>query len=201
MYCQNDPRWKDILLGKGEKTIGEVGCLLTCFAQLLTNYGHYYTPAELNQEFYKRGAFINGNELPDDALESWSDIIWLPSIYSPQLKDFSVNPGEEIIIRLRSPKHFLIFKWLEGSQVIVADPLSGNVVNFASRYGSPWNNIYRLIRYNFDAELVNAIRAFQRAGIITNPSLWLENARPGKTITGENVRSLILKTAPKLLNS
>lgn len=198
MFSQNDPRWKDVLVGTGPKSIGEVGCLLTCFAQVLTNYERPYTPAELNQELIKRGVFINGNELPDDALESWPDVAWLPSKYYPKLADFNLEPGEEIIIRLYNKKHFVLFKRLEGGKVIVADPLHGDVIDFAKRYGDPLKNIYRMVRYRFDAELVGAMRTLQSAGIVSSPGYWLDNARAGKTVSGENARALIIKAAAKL---
>lgn len=193
MYSQNDPRWKDVIVGTGKKTIGEVGCLLTCFAQLLSNYERPYTPDQLNQELIKRRAFFNENELPDDALKSWPDVTWLPSKYYPTLNDFKLGPGEELIIRLLNKKHFVLFKRLESGRLIVADPLYGDVIDFSTRYGDPLKNIYRLVRYRFDAELVSAIRTLQSAGIVSSPGYWLDNARAGKSVSGENARALIIK--------
>lgn len=47
-YSQKDPRWADLQLGHGGQTIASWGCLLTCYAMMLTAYGRPYTPQQLN---------------------------------------------------------------------------------------------------------------------------------------------------------
>ena len=47
-YSQIDPRWKNDKLGFGQPTIGSWGCLMTCYAMMLTAYGLRFNPAELN---------------------------------------------------------------------------------------------------------------------------------------------------------
>ncbi|MFZ0548600.1 MAG: NBR1-Ig-like domain-containing protein, partial [Candidatus Promineifilaceae bacterium] len=54
-YSQVDPRWKDDLLGHGQPTIGSWGCLLTCYAMMLTTYGMRFNPAELNNRLKQIG--------------------------------------------------------------------------------------------------------------------------------------------------
>jgi hypothetical protein len=54
-YSQKDPQWSDHQLGHGQQSIGSWGCLMTCFAMMLTAYGRSTNPAELNQE-------LKGNE-------------------------------------------------------------------------------------------------------------------------------------------
>ncbi|MCA9929616.1 MAG: SH3 domain-containing protein [Anaerolineales bacterium] len=46
---QNDPRWKDMVMGFGTtETIGNLGCLLTCITMVGNYYGGNETPASLN---------------------------------------------------------------------------------------------------------------------------------------------------------
>ncbi len=48
-YSQKDPRWAGTQLGHGGQTIGTWGCLMTCYAMMLTAYGRPHTPLELNK--------------------------------------------------------------------------------------------------------------------------------------------------------
>jgi hypothetical protein len=205
MYSQNDPRWKDIKMGiwkddekADAKETWKVGCLLTCFAQLLTNHERPHTPAELNDVFVARRTYFNNNELPDEALDSWPDVEFLSKTWSPGLNNLKRDPGEEIIIRLITPKHFVIFKDLQKEKVIVADPIDGTVINFADRYGDPRYNMQRLIRYKFTDDLMAAVNWLQKSGIISSPDYWMEHARAGDAVAGESAHSLIIKTAAKL---
>lgn len=45
------------------------------------------------------------------------------------------------------------------------------------------------------SEIKKAVEALEGAGIITNPSYWVENALPGKTVRGEFAAALIKRTA------
>jgi hypothetical protein len=54
-YSQLDPRWKNDRLGHGQPTIGSWGCLMTCYAMMLTAYGRRYNPAELNNRLKQIG--------------------------------------------------------------------------------------------------------------------------------------------------
>jgi hypothetical protein len=54
-YSQLDPRWKNDRLGHGQPTVGSWGCLMTCFAMMLTAYGRRFNPAELNNRLKQIG--------------------------------------------------------------------------------------------------------------------------------------------------
>lgn len=56
IYSQRDPRWKDVILGKSNTTIGDYGCTITCLAMLTE-----LTPDEVNRRMNAAGAFANGN--------------------------------------------------------------------------------------------------------------------------------------------
>jgi hypothetical protein len=67
-YSQLDPQWAQTHLGSGQQTIGAWGCLLTCYAMMLTGYGLRVTPADLNRRFSQLGeAGFRGSDVQFDA--------------------------------------------------------------------------------------------------------------------------------------
>jgi hypothetical protein len=61
-YSQLDSRWRGEQLGFGNETIGTWGCLLTCFAMMLTAYGRRFSPSELNQRIKRGDLGVDGFE-------------------------------------------------------------------------------------------------------------------------------------------
>lgn len=67
-YSQNDPRWKDDLLGYSQTTIGGFGCLVTGVAAYMTYLGFYETPGSLNKRLKENGGFTGNRyywQMPD----------------------------------------------------------------------------------------------------------------------------------------
>lgn len=65
-YSQNDPAWKNVLLGfntSRQWTIGTAGCLVTAIANICREAGHDLTPLQVNNICKDRGWFVNGGEL------------------------------------------------------------------------------------------------------------------------------------------
>ena len=58
-YSQQDPQWKNNIIGGGPDTIGFVGCALTCVAMYSSGWGYSETPGTLNQKLNDNGGFIN----------------------------------------------------------------------------------------------------------------------------------------------
>ncbi|MCA9971074.1 MAG: C39 family peptidase, partial [Anaerolineales bacterium] len=76
---QRDPLWAGQRLGHAgsPKTIGEWGCLLTCFAMVANTYGRAVTPAQLNHALLSRGGFIDGYLTKWNGLSNvYTDIIY-----------------------------------------------------------------------------------------------------------------------------
>lgn len=61
-YSQNNLRWKNNRLGSGKTTLGQEGCLVTITAAGMTYFGHYETPASLDEKLTNRGGYANGNQ-------------------------------------------------------------------------------------------------------------------------------------------
>lgn len=62
-FSQQDPKWKDDILGNGtgSDTIGYVGCALTAVTMLLDGHGYNETPKSLNQKLKNAGGFVGAS--------------------------------------------------------------------------------------------------------------------------------------------
>ena len=75
-YSQNDPVWKNVVLGPGPDTIGWIGCTMTCLAMYASGWGYPETPASMNRKLTAHGGFTSGE-----------DLIWTAvSQFIPQIK-------------------------------------------------------------------------------------------------------------------
>lgn len=62
-YYQNDPQWKNNLLGfHPTATIGTYGCLLTCMTMVANHFGGNYTPVTYNEVMKQNGGFNPGQQ-------------------------------------------------------------------------------------------------------------------------------------------
>ena len=66
-YSQVDPRWRNEILGHGQKTINTWGCLMTCMAMALSANGVRINPQELNTKLKTlpttQGYFANSSNV------------------------------------------------------------------------------------------------------------------------------------------
>lgn len=69
IFSQRDPNWAGKILGTGEPTIGQVGCLLTCAASMLVDLGVGTDPGRLNDWLIKTHGYVDDNLFLFDAIE------------------------------------------------------------------------------------------------------------------------------------
>jgi hypothetical protein len=60
-FSQRDPRWENDILGTGKLSIGKAGCLITCMASILVDFGVPTDPHRLNQWLISRGGYKDEN--------------------------------------------------------------------------------------------------------------------------------------------
>lgn len=60
-FSQRDERWQADILGSGSETIGAAGCLITCMASLLSDFGVPTDPHRLNLWLNSHGGYVKGN--------------------------------------------------------------------------------------------------------------------------------------------
>ncbi len=58
-FSQQDPQWKNTVIGGGPDTIGYIGCALTSVTMLVSSWGYSETPQSLNKKLTGIGGFIN----------------------------------------------------------------------------------------------------------------------------------------------
>jgi hypothetical protein len=120
-YSQQDPKWKDELIGFGEPgdTIGHVGCALTCAAMLLSGHGYHETPKSLNEKLKKAGGFagaaIHWGNLsqvhPQAVLKS--SVACVDSDAPLAQVDASIAAGQPVIVMVDStPAPGLLTHWV-----------------------------------------------------------------------------------------
>ena len=68
LYSQNDPRWKDIKIGKTPFTIGEIGCFLTSLAMIDERTPDIINTIFITDRVYDDGDGKYDNDLTDDNL-------------------------------------------------------------------------------------------------------------------------------------
>ncbi len=75
-YSQQDPAWKNNIIGPGPDNIGYIGCAMTCVAMYASGWGYTETPGTLNQKLTAHGGFT-----PDE------DLVWgAISQFHPQIQ-------------------------------------------------------------------------------------------------------------------
>ncbi len=80
---QRDPQWANTLLGHpgSPKTIGEWGCLMTCFTMIANTYGRSATPAQFNHAMITNGGYLNGYLTKWNALSNvYKDIVFMGKV-------------------------------------------------------------------------------------------------------------------------
>ncbi len=152
-YAQRDARWNGNQLGHGQQTIGSWGCLLTCFAMMLTAYGRRVTPAQLNEQFQREpnSQGFNGSAVQfaapifalkglrqDRNVRSWEheepglqDTLWTGE-HPLQRIDDAIAAGHVVIAQVDSDRgtdfdqHWVIIKarTSDGSDYLMIDPLT-----------------------------------------------------------------------------
>lgn len=149
IFKQGDPIWGDLPLGYGPATIGESGCLLTAFAQMLLHYGNQINPATLNQTLKDSGRWVNGDLLADGAVSGlFAGVTFVTKWdFTSRPADLSVltnNETDEYIIEVdfdHNPNdgiqtHFVRFVSYENGLLTIDDPEYGTEDNFTLHYGN-----------------------------------------------------------------
>lgn len=154
VYAQRDARWKDILLGEGDLTIGHIGCALCSCAMAATVVGCPITPPELNDWLKLRNFYVGTPKnlidwpkitdfCPRLSYEGWLDYRNKPVdmdnlgkllLRGPVIAELDWDSSDTDI-----DQHFVVILsgTEDGGDVKIADPWLGGVVRLAD---SPYYN-------------------------------------------------------------
>ncbi len=169
---QQDPRWKNNLLGNDKtSTIGTFGCLLTCLTMVSDAYGANETPASLNDKMKSAGGYQGALIIPA-VLPAV-----LPQVHFNRFQscentpapltdiDATLSNGGQVIVEVDySPaaglqSHWVILLGKSGNDYVIQDP---------------WP-------YPVDAGQVLLTRRFGFAGqlqTIIKGAIWIDAAQP-----------------------
>ncbi|MDI6770697.1 MAG: C39 family peptidase [Anaerolineales bacterium] len=151
-YSQQDPAWKNTLLGfDKESTIGSYGCLLTCMTMISSVYGFNETPVTVNDKLKAVNGFQSAYVIPallPSALPGikYRNYIICSNQPAPLAEiDATLAAGKPVIIEVDySPKaglqnHWIVLYAKRGDDYLIRDPYpyppESKEVTLASRYG------------------------------------------------------------------
>lgn len=135
-YSQQDPKWKQDILGFGdpEDTIGYLGCALASVAMLISGHGYIETPKTLNQKLKNVNGFVSAGIRWDMVSQIYPQVnvksnISCNNTDAPlSLIDASIAAGQPVIVMIdRSPAAGLLTHWVvlyarEGNDYLMLDP-------------------------------------------------------------------------------
>lgn len=134
MYLQDDKRWETTKLGTSQDTIGQSGCLLTCFTMIAENCGHPEIPPTLNRKFIDRGLYLNQCLLGAGTISTlYPDIVyggdfafnndqvkeWLTNYNIIFKLDYDSNPNDGF------QTHFVLLDRVD-TEIYLHDPIWGD---------------------------------------------------------------------------
>lgn len=162
-YSQNDPAWKHQVVGNGTRTMAEFGCLITCYAMMLSTFNEHQTPWELNNRFLTLppGHGYNGSDVffiaPASAyshvtfvgnFKPFQDTGATFAVHDPNLIgriDQALAAGQAVIAQvdtdpsdpytLASEQHWVLLLARLQDDYLIVDPFTGESLSLLSKYG------------------------------------------------------------------
>ncbi|MFN2119055.1 MAG: hypothetical protein ACK2T0_01515 [Anaerolineales bacterium] len=133
-YSQQDPQWKDDLLGDGPETIGHIGSGLTCAAMYASGWGMTDTPGTLNRKLRGAGGFVKqaivwaalgklhseikptGLTICRDTVAPVADIASSITAGQPVIVEVDFSPAEGL------QTHWILLHGVRGDDFLMLDP-------------------------------------------------------------------------------
>jgi hypothetical protein len=154
LYSQRDERWRDHIYGGGQ-TLGAAGCLITCIA-MLTGDTPPVVASKLTDAGALEGAYLSRPSLVPHAYPTlpyggtvhWRDTAadleqlarWLED--GPVVIETEFDPGGA---KPPLDQHFVVALELDGDDLIIADPWTGEIARLLERYAAETWDLRRAI--------------------------------------------------------
>jgi len=213
-YSQQDPKWKQDLLGFGDSgdTIGYVGCALTSLAMLLSGHGYGENPQSLNQKLKNVNGFASAGIRWGAVSQIYPQVIMKSFIACSSTDapiaqiDASIAAGQPVIVMVDSSPaaglqtHWVVLYAKEGNDYLMLDPWPyqtdvSRKTHLMPRY-SQGRALQRSIMHVIIYEAFNASGGIAQAGSSTAStvpaSTSASSARvKADVLAGLNIRSSI----------
>lgn len=162
-YSQNDPRWRHQLVGRGNQTFQQFGCLVVCYAMMLTGFGESIDPLALNNRFLQLplNQGFSGSDVFFVAPAAAYDHVRFLGNFKPRpetgatfaqfradlisLIDQALARREAVIAQVDTnptdaynmavEQHWVYVLARQGNDYLVIDPIDGQAVSLLSKYG------------------------------------------------------------------
>lgn len=163
IYSQQDPRWKNVLLGfntSTQYTIGTSGCYVAGIANVCTWAGNDLTPLQINDICKQNGWFVNGGEINRDDIPALlcsnlgytGRTNWSEAVPMDFFNDAS-DPNVTYIIKIDASvasgvqTHYtMVWNKPNDSDLTINDSWDG-VQKLLSHYGKPAKILYSAMRF------------------------------------------------------
>jgi len=160
---QNDPRWKNRVLGHGPLTFGQFGCLVTCYAMMLNAFGEDVTPLDLQNRFLQlpAGQGFDGSIIMFRAPAAAFDHVLFEGNFKPRPEtgathatfdaglidriDRRLSDGGMVLAQVdQTPataynpnveQHWVLLVARSGNDYLALDPLDGQAISLLAKYG------------------------------------------------------------------
>lgn len=116
---QKDPRWASLKYAKTSRTVGEVGCLITCLAMMCGR-----TPKEVNALLNSGGGFTSTGLVRHAVAAKILGLRWSGVSYNLLYYPKYITVMETNHFSPKYPQHFCL--WMNDGQKII-DPIDGKL--------------------------------------------------------------------------
>jgi hypothetical protein len=129
IYLQNDPRWKNELIGGSQQPLGTVGCTICCVSMALAYYGIDLPPLQLNELLKANNGYTSQGWLKWQTVSqlTYSQIDFMISDQPrTAMIDAALQLGQPIIAKILLYgifPHWVLIVGKNGPDYLVKDPL------------------------------------------------------------------------------
>ena len=120
LYSQCDSKWANNKVGTGDKTICQIGCLISSASMALSGIGKSYNPGTINTWLTNNNGYANKN------LFVWASINKLGLTFkgfvaNSQIKS-NLDAGNVVILNVHNGAHWVLAYDYSGNNILVNDP-------------------------------------------------------------------------------
>ena len=128
VYLQNDPTWAGDTIGNSTTTLGSAGCLISCAAMAISQFGSRVTPAQVNQAMTAVDGFDYDEFLWYRVKEAFPGLDYrYQRVFDSGTIERDLEDGLLPIVKVRyhgnGAQHWLLVVGAAGGEFLVIDPL------------------------------------------------------------------------------
>lgn len=129
-FLQNDPQWKDELLGDSGQNLAQVGCLVSVLASDIDYLGYKTNPPDLNSLFNSNGVYTSSGEVIWNKIsEAIPDVKYdYTRVFTSRTLENHLKNGRLPIVKVKYKKtgifHWVLIIGSDNEDFLIMDPLN-----------------------------------------------------------------------------